>query len=140
MGPEAAMAESPGIHLSRISQIAVTVKDVKRATAFYRDVFGLHLLFEAPGGGGGLSFFDAGGVRLMLATAPSPEFDHPASILFFDVDDIARAHEELVSRGVVFVEKPHMIARLPDRDVWIASMRDSEENVMALMSEPRRAE
>lgn len=130
------MIQDTGIHLSRIGQIAITVKDVKRATAFYRDAFGIKLLFEAPGG---LSFFDAGGVRLMLATAPAPQFDHPASILYFAVDDIARAHDTLVSRGVIFVEKPHIIARLDDRDVWIATMRDSEDNLMALMSEMRKA-
>ncbi len=55
------------------------------------------------------------------------------------MDDIARAHEVLTSRGVVFVEKPHIIAKLPDRDVWIATMRDSEDNLMALMSDPRNA-
>jgi methylmalonyl-CoA/ethylmalonyl-CoA epimerase len=130
------MAQDAGIRLSRIGQIAITVKDVKRATAFYRDAFGIRLLFEAPAG---ISFFDAGGVRLMLAAASAPEFDHPASILYFLVDDIARAHEVLTSRGVVFVQKPHIIAKLPDRDVWIATMRDSEDNLMALMSEPPNA-
>lgn len=93
----------------------------------------------------GLATFAAGALGAVLwpltasAQAPTPEFDHPASILYFLVDDIARAHEVLTSRGVVFVEKPHIIAKLPDRDVWIATMRDSEDNLMALMSDPRNA-
>ena len=128
------MTGNDGIHLSQISQIAITVKDVGRATAFYRDTLGMKLLFEAPPG---LAFFDCSGVRLMLSTAPKPEFDHPASILYYRVEDIGRSHDLLASRGVVFVEKPHLIARMPDHDLWLASFRDSEDNLLALMSEVR---
>ena len=121
--------------LSSIGQIAITVKDVKRATTFYRDTLGMKLLFEAPPG---LAFFDCGGVRLMLTTPPTPEFDHPPSILFYKVDDIVFAYELLVSRGVVSVETPHVVARLPDHDLWLAGLRDSEGNMFSLMSEVRK--
>ena len=130
------MSASTDFHLSKIGQIAVTVKDVQRATAFYRDVLGMKFLFEAPSG---LSFFDCGGVRLMLTTPPAPEFDHPTSILYYKVDDIGRAHDLLASRGAAFVDKPHVVARMPDHDLWLASFRDSESNLLALMSEVRKA-
>lgn len=121
--------------LSSIGQIAITVKDVKRATAFYRDTLGMKFLFEAPPG---LAFFDCSGVRLMLTTPPTPEFDHPPSILFYKVDDIASAYDLLVSRGVVSVETPHVVARMPDHDLWLAGLRDSEGNHFSLMSEVRK--
>ncbi len=122
------------VSLGRIGQIAITVKDVARATAFYRDVLGMKFLFEFPG----LAFFDAGGVRLMLSRAEDPRFDHPASILYYKVDDIIGTHATLESRGVAVEEKPHMIAQMPDHDLWIGSYSDSEGNVFALMSEVAR--
>ena len=130
------MTEATEFGLSRIGQIAITVKDVKRATVFYRDTLGMKFLFEAPPG---LAFFDCGGVRLMLTLAPTPELDHPPSILYYQVDDIVKAHDLLASRGAVFVEKPHVVARLPDHDLWLASFRDSEGNLLALMSEVRKS-
>jgi methylmalonyl-CoA/ethylmalonyl-CoA epimerase len=88
-------ATSP-IAISRLGQIAINVHDVGRATAFYRDILGLPLLFTA----GNLVFFDCAGVRLMLTRAEKPEFDHPSSILYFAVPDIASAHRQMLSNGV----------------------------------------
>jgi methylmalonyl-CoA/ethylmalonyl-CoA epimerase len=123
------------VALGRIGQIAIVVEDVARATAFYRDVLGMKFLFEFPG----LAFFDAGGVRLMLSKAEDPRFDHPASILYYKVDDIGGVHGVLESRGVHVEEKPHVVAQMPDHDLWIGSYQDSEGNVFALMSEVSRS-
>src|SRR5499425_581585 len=84
--------------LSRIGQIAVNAQDVDRATAFYRDVLGLQHLFRA----GQLSFFDCGGVRLMLDKPEKPEFDHPSSVLYFYVADIQATCERLKAAGTKF--------------------------------------
>jgi methylmalonyl-CoA/ethylmalonyl-CoA epimerase len=119
--------------LSSITQIAMTVRDTSRAVSFYRDSLGLQLLFEAPPN---LAFFNCGGIRLMLSPAEGP-FEPPGSILYFAVDDIRLKHQELVARGVVFKSEPHLIAKLPDREVWIAGFEDSEGNTLALMAEPR---
>jgi methylmalonyl-CoA/ethylmalonyl-CoA epimerase len=116
---------------SRIGQIAVVVRDLERAVAFYRDTLGLRLLFQAPG----LAFFDCGGVRLMLGPAESPDFDHPASIIYYLVSDIAATHEALVRRGVPFRAAPHLVARMPDHELWLAFFTDSEGNTLALMGE-----
>lgn len=118
--------------ISRIMQLAVNVQDLPRATAFYRDVLGLPLAFEVPG----ISFFDCGGVRLMLSKAEQPELDHPSSIIYFHVDDIQSSSRALREREVTIVSGPSLIARMEDREVWIAAFRDSEENLLALMSEP----
>jgi len=128
-------ALATGIGITRIGQIAINAKDVNRAAAFYKDVLGLKLLFRAPGG---LAFFDCGGVRLMLDRAEKPEFDHPSSILYFAVPDIQVAYGKLKESGVRFEDGPHLIARMPAHDLWMTFFRDSEENLLALMSEVAR--
>jgi predicted enzyme related to lactoylglutathione lyase len=119
--------------LSTIGQIAVNAKDVARATAFYRDRLGMKFLFEFPN----LAFFDCGGVRLMLSRAEKPEYDHPGSVLYFKVNDIDSAYADLQGRGVEFIEPPHLIAKLPDHELWMAFFKDSEGNTLALMHEKR---
>jgi methylmalonyl-CoA/ethylmalonyl-CoA epimerase len=119
--------------LRQIGQIAINAKDTERATAFYRDVLGLKLLFQA---GPNLSFFDCGGVRLMV-TVPEPEFDHPSAILYYKVDDIRVSYEALKARGAEFRDGPHLVAKMPDHELWMAFLKDSEGNTLALMSEVR---
>lgn len=116
--------------LGDIGQIAIVIKDLARATAFYRDTLGLPFLFEAPG----LAFFQAGGVRLMLSRAEDPEFDHASSILYFNVEDILEAHRTLAGRGVHFRQPPHAVHNAGDRSLWIADFEDSEQNIFALMA------
>jgi methylmalonyl-CoA/ethylmalonyl-CoA epimerase len=101
---------------------------------FYRDTIGLPFLFAAPPK---LAFFDCSGTRLLLDVPEGPEFDHPGSVLYFMVEDIRVAYSELTGRGVSFRGEPHLIAKLPDREVWMAFFSDSEGNTLALMSEPR---
>ena len=127
------MTQPSSTQLSTIGQIAMIAKDVARATTFYRESLGMKFLFEFPG----LAFFDCGGVRLMISKAEKPEFDHPGSILYFKVNDIEEAHRDLVSRGVEFVDAPHLIAKLPDHELWMAFFKDSEGNTLALMDEKR---
>jgi methylmalonyl-CoA/ethylmalonyl-CoA epimerase len=116
--------------LNRISQIAVNVRDLARATAFYRDTLGMRFLFDAPG----MAFFDCGGVRLMLGVAEREELNHPASILYYHVDDIGTAHETLSHRGVAFDAEPHCIHKDEKHELWMAFFRDSERNLLALSS------
>lgn len=117
--------------LSTIGQIAMNARDIERATAFYKDTLGLPLLFSA----GTMSFFDCGGTRLMLGLPSGPEYDHAGSILYFKVDDIHAMHGSLEARGVRFKGKPHLVARMPDHELWMAFFTDSEENTLALMAE-----
>jgi methylmalonyl-CoA/ethylmalonyl-CoA epimerase len=126
---------SVSVGISRLGQVQIRAHDVKRATTFYQDVLGLKLLFEAPPG---LAFFDCGGVRLMIDRPEKPEFDHPSSVLYFAVPDIQSAHAQLKQSGVHFEDEPHVIARMPDHDLWMTFFRDSEDNLMALMSEAAR--
>ncbi len=117
--------------LAQIGQIAINVQDVERAAAFYRETLGMRFLFAAPN----LSFFDCAGVRLMLTRDGRPAQDHKASILYYRVADLEAAHAELTSRGVRFEQGPHLVARLPDHELWMAFFYDSEDNLLALMTE-----
>lgn len=128
---EAAKEKKQEFGLGAIGQIAIVVHDVERARDFYRDALGMELLFEAPG----MAFFDAGGVRLMLSLPESEELDHPSSILYFRVGDIEGAHQVLRERGVPFERAPERVHKAQDHELWIAFFRDSEENLLALMSE-----
>jgi catechol 2,3-dioxygenase-like lactoylglutathione lyase family enzyme len=122
------------ITLSTIGQIAMAVKDLPRAVAFYRDALGLRFLFQAPPA---LAFFDCAGVRLMIEVPPDKEFDHPGSVLYFKVDDIDSSYAELKTRGVDFRDAPHLIVKMPDHELWMAFFRDGEGNTLALMCEKR---
>ena len=119
---------------SRIGQIAVVVQDLDRAVAFYRDTLGLRFLFQAPPR---LAFFDCGGVRLMLDVPEEEEFKHASSIFYCKVDDIQGTWATLRDRGVDFRDEPHLVARMPDHELWMAFFRDGEGNTLALMSEVR---
>ena len=121
--------------LGRIGQIAITVEDTERATAFYRDVLGLRHLFSAPPN---LAFFDCGGIRLMLAP-PEDAVKSAASVLYFPVADIAAAHAELAGRGAAFEGPPHVVHRAPGYELWMAFFRDSEKNLHALMCEKKQS-
>jgi methylmalonyl-CoA/ethylmalonyl-CoA epimerase len=128
-------ATATGIGITRLGQIAINAKDVDRAAAFYQDVLGLKLLFKAPPG---LAFFDCGGVRLMLDHAEKPEFDHLSTVLYFAVPDIQASYQKLKASGVKFEDEPHLIAKMPTHDLWMTFFRDSEGNLMSLMSEVAR--
>ena len=123
-------------NLSTIGQIAVPVKDLARAVAFYRDVLGLRFLFQVPPA---LAFFDCNGIRVMLDVPSDKEFDHPASPLYFKVDDIDVAYADLQARGVNFHGAPHLIAKMPDHELWMFFLRDPDGNPLALMEEKRPA-
>ena len=120
---------------SRIGQISVTVHDLDRAVAFYKEKLGLKHLFSVPK----MSFFDAGGIRLMLAIPERPEFDHPSSVLYFNVVDIQTVFASLSERGVRFEGPPHLIAKMDTYDLWMAFFRDSENNLLSLMSNIERS-
>jgi methylmalonyl-CoA/ethylmalonyl-CoA epimerase len=125
------MSNPTELALSQIGQISVTVHNLERAVEFYRDKLGMKHLFTVPH----MAFFDCNGIRLMLGIPEKPEFDHPSSVLYFKVDDIQSAFKTLSERGVKFEGQPHLVAKLEIHDLWMAFFRDSENNLLSLMSE-----
>jgi catechol 2,3-dioxygenase-like lactoylglutathione lyase family enzyme len=129
------MAAADTLDITGIGQIAINCHDVKRATEFYRDKLGLRMLYEFPG----LAFFDCGGVRLMLTKPETAELDHPSSIIYYRVADIQQATRAIADKGVSVENEPRIIARMPDHDLWLSNVRDTEGNIIAFMAEMKNA-
>jgi len=122
------------VSLSRIKQIAVPVDSVEKAKAFYRDTLGMRHLFDAPPA---LSFFDCGGIRLMLAgpEAQGKDGDRQHAVLFYDVTDIKTTYARIKASGARSLAEPHIITRMNGREVWIAELSDGQGNNVSLISE-----
>ena len=127
------MSTTNALRLDRLGQIAVPVRDLERAVAFYRDALGAPFLFSAPPG---LAFFRLGDLSLMLS-APEGEAEphRPSStVLYFQVEDVHAAHAALRERGVRFVDEPHVVHRAPEFELWMAFFRDPDDNMLAVMA------
>jgi len=120
--------------VSAIGQIAITVSDVAVALKFYRDVLGLEFLFSP---GGNLAFLGAGDIRIMLTTPVGAGTVGANSVLYFKVQDIVSAHEAIVARGATDAGRPHLVAKMPDHELWIGFVRDPDGNLVGLMEEKR---
>jgi methylmalonyl-CoA/ethylmalonyl-CoA epimerase len=123
-----------------LAQVAQHAEDLDRAAVFYERLLGSPPLarFDPPG----LLFFGLGdGTRLLLESAAS------SALLYLAVDDVATRVEELRAEGVVIESEPHVIFSHPDdtlgpagSDEWMAFIRDSEGNLVGLVSHAPRAE
>ena len=123
--------------LERIHQIAVFARDLDEAISFYRDTLGATYLtkFDPPG----LVFFDFGGTRVLL------EKTGPKASVYFRVDDIHAAYQELSEKGVKFIAEPHMIFRddggmfgTAGEEEWMAFFSDPSDNILALASRVKK--
>jgi methylmalonyl-CoA/ethylmalonyl-CoA epimerase len=121
------------VNFEKIGQIAITVDDLARAKDFYQNTHGMKFLIDA----GQLAFLQCGDVRLMLSTPEKPG-PRGGTILYYKVADIHATHAALKSRGVEFVQEPHLIAKMPDHDLWMAFLNDTEGNTIGIMCEVRR--
>ena len=128
------MAEAGTVALSKVRQIALPVRDIGKATGFYRDTLGMRHLFDAPPA---LAFFDCGGVQLMLAgpEGQGKDGEQQHAVLFYDVSDIKGIHAKVKSSGAKSLEEPRIIARMNGREIWISSLSDGQGNVVGLMSD-----
>jgi methylmalonyl-CoA/ethylmalonyl-CoA epimerase len=123
-------ATSSAVHFDRIGQIAMTVRDLARAKDFYQNTLGMKFLFDA----GSMSFFQCGEIRLMIGLSEEPG-PVGGTILYFKVRDIHQTHALLNEQGVVFLQAPHLVAKMPDHDLWMAFLKDPDENVLGVIAE-----
>ena len=119
------------LNLSQIGQIALPVIDVDRSEAFYGEVIGLRKLYRF----GDLTFFDCAGVRLLLDKVKEPARFAPQGVIYFRCADIALTVAELERRGVAFVHRPQLIAKMDDHDLWMAFFKDPDGHLLAVMQE-----
>ena len=115
-------------------QIAQRVTDMDRAVAFYTRLLGAPPSgrFDPPG----LAFFALGPVRLLLDT------NVPSCLVYLRVGNIGEAIERLRDEDVKIVTEPHVIFSHDDdrlgpagTDEWQAFVRDSEGNLLGLVSQ-----
>lgn len=118
--------------VTALCQVALTVSDVARSTAFYRDAVGLRFLFAA---GPSLAFLDLGNARLMLSAPEGSFTPGSGTVLYLRVADILASHAAMRARGVTFVDEPHLVAPMPDHDLWMCFFRDPDGHTLALMCE-----
>jgi methylmalonyl-CoA/ethylmalonyl-CoA epimerase len=121
-------------------QVAQHAEDLDRASAFYERLLDAPPLarFEPPG----LVFFDLGeGTRLLLDRGA------PSALLYLGVTDVRQRVEQLRAEGVVVEADAHVVFTHEDAtlgpagtDEWMAFVRDSEGNLVGLVSHLPRAE
>lgn len=120
------------MNLSQIGQIALAVSNTDRSEAFYENTLGLRKLYRY----GDLVFFDCAGVRLMLSP---PEAGQPVAVaqgaIYFRVPDLLLAANDLRSKGIAIESEPHLLAQMPDHDLWMAFIRDPDGHLIGLMME-----
>lgn len=121
--------------INQIGQIALAVSDTDRSEAFYEHTLGLPKLYRY----GDLAFFDCAGVRLMLSP---PENGQPVTVaqgaIYFRVSDLELTVQGLRDKGVAIESEPHLIAPMPDHDLWMAFIRDPDGHLIGLMMEAPR--
>ncbi len=118
--------------LGPVGQIHISVTDVARSVAFYRDVLQIPLLFEVTGQP--MAFFQSGDVRLYLGIPEDASFTSK-SVLYFRVDDIFAEHERLSALGVAFLDKPHVVHRDGATELWMSGFTDPDGHHLILMQE-----
>jgi methylmalonyl-CoA/ethylmalonyl-CoA epimerase len=118
------------VTLSQIGQVSLYVDNIEAAESFYAETLGLRKLYRF----GNLVFFDCAGIRLFIQASDAKPLPK-SSVLYFKIPDIAIARRELKSRGVSFIDSPHLIAPMEDHDLWMTFFSDPAGNVLALMHE-----
>ncbi|QBP43201.1 VOC family protein [Paenisporosarcina antarctica] len=117
--------------IQKIGQIGVPIKNVENAIAFYKEALGLPLLFSTDS----MAFFECNGQRLLLTIPEKDEFANSSSVIYFQVENIKDTYEELIKKGVSFIDQPHVVAKMNQTETWMTFFKDTEGNTHALMSE-----
>ena len=118
--------------ITSIGQIAIAINDLPSSIEFYQSKLGLELLFEVPPA---MAFFQCGDLRLMLTTLQGDEKDHNTSVIYYRVADIHSTSERLKAAGVTFIQEPQLTAKMPDHELWMAFIRDPNQNLIGIMAE-----
>ena len=118
------------MHLAQVAQHA---EDLERSITCYEMLLGRppSAVFDPPG----LAFFTLGATRLLLDASAPP------SLVYLQVDDVTEEVERLRGLGFEVVSEPHLIFRHENDDLghagedeWMAFVRDSEGNLVGLVS------
>lgn len=110
-----------------VGQVGVVSAKADEIVAFYRDVMGFPVLFEA----GGMSFLQAGATSLMVGASPEPvEGD---TVLYFEPTDWSAAEAKLEEAGVAFERDAQVLQRDEKREHVLRPFRDPEGRRLYLL-------
>ena len=118
----------------KVGQVAITVSNVPRALAFYRDILNLEFLFSPSDE---LAFLSASNVRIMLSTPQGSGTVGANSVLYYQIEGIEKAFEEWQKAGATVEREPALTAKMPDHDLWMGFLRDPDNNLVGIMEEVR---
>ncbi|HEU4948155.1 MAG TPA: VOC family protein [Kribbella sp.] len=120
------------VQLGVLGQISRPVSDIPTAVEWYGKVLGLPHLYTY----GDLAFFDCGGTRLYLSAMEDQDQTGEPSVLYFRVDDIQTAYDDLRGRGIEFVNAPHLIFKHESGlEEWMAFFPDPDGHLLAIMAQ-----
>jgi len=115
-----------------LAQLHITVTDIDRSVAFYRDVLGLDFLFDVPDQK--MAFLQAGSVRVYLGEAESPDTSsHP--IVYYRAEALDDEYERLLRAGAPGGQPPHRVHADERHELWMASVLDPDGHHVILMEE-----
>ncbi|OIK08195.1 VOC family protein [Bacillus sp. MUM 13] len=117
--------------IQKVGQIGIPVKNLEKAIVFYKDLLKLPLLFSTDS----MAFFDCDGILLLLSLPEKEDFAQSSSVIYFQVENIKEAHEELIEKGVYFIDEPHIVAKMEQTETWMTFFKDTEGNTHSLISE-----
>ena len=117
--------------IQKVGQIGIPVKDMERAIAFYKEGLGLPLLFNTDT----MAFFECNGQRLLLSLPEQEQYAHASSVLYFNVEHIHSAAEQLRAKNIQLIGEPHVVAKMGSVETWMVFFDDTEGNMHALMFE-----
>ncbi|WP_419883216.1 VOC family protein [Peribacillus sp. B-H-3] len=117
--------------IQKVGQIGIPVKNLEKAVGFYKDLLKLPFLFSTDS----MAFFDCNGTRLLLSLPEKEDFTQSGSVIYFQVENIKEAHEELIEKGVYFIDEPHIVAKMEQTETWMTFFKDTEGNTHSLISE-----
>jgi methylmalonyl-CoA/ethylmalonyl-CoA epimerase len=120
--------------IQKVGQIGVPVQNLERALEFYRDKLGLQLLFHTDR----LALLQCDSVRILLSLPEKEEFAQSSSVIYFQVEDLTKTYHDLKEKGVSFIDKPHIVGKMEQTEIWMAFFKDTEDHTHAFMSEVQK--
>ncbi|MBP6014644.1 MAG: VOC family protein [Alphaproteobacteria bacterium] len=114
-------------YFNGVAQVGIVSADAPRLIAFYRDVMGFPVMFEA----GGMTFIQAGATSLMVAGGS--EAIGQDVILYFEPDDWNAAETRLAAAGVQFEREAQVVQREAKREHVLRPFRDPEGRRLYLL-------
>lgn len=99
--------------------------DLAVSGRFYGEVLGLPLKFEFPEAG--MAAYNVGGSEPAIILKDRAKFRDFEPTVWFEVDDVRAAYNELMAKGVEFLSEPFRI-----RTGWAAEFRDPAGNRLGI--------